>query len=241
MDYNKVTYEAEKILATEHVARVIRDYIDNFFGCETCRQHFVVTYDNCGHDRCDRLKDEPSNEEMDWIQLPMWLYETHNAVNVRLLRERSARENREVSSADVAAVRWPPRRECSACWLSSGEWDEDMVYKYLRLEYGQRDASSAELRREIMSLQENNEGTEGGRSLVMPGIGYLLVLLAVVSAYRWRRRQIKSESIDSHESDVAVKSRKRAGSGDLAPPDLLAEQQTRKAVRRSTRNKQKTS
>jgi len=70
-------------LPTETVARTLRDYIDNFFGCESCRQHFVVTFDHCGHDRCDRLKEEWSEREADWIQLPLWLYETHNAVNVR--------------------------------------------------------------------------------------------------------------------------------------------------------------
>jgi len=161
VDYNRAVFDSAKLLATETAARVIRDFVDNFFGCETCRMHFVTSYDACAHDRCDTLSTEHSTEEGEWIKLPLWLYETHNAVNVRLLKERAARENRDISQIDIRAVKWPPVTECSACWKENDVWDTDMVFKYLRLEYGNRDASFAELRRELMAakpiLKENSK------------------------------------------------------------------------------------
>jgi len=191
VDYNKATLEADKILITENVARTLRDYIDNFFGCESCRQHFVTTFDACGHDRCDRLKREWSEKEIDWAQMPLWLFETHNAVNVRLLKERAARENRELTADNIAQVKWPPRWECSACWMSGDEWDEDMVYKYLRLEYGQRDAHSVELRREIMgeeeTIQLNESSWEKSSTFVLgSSLAFAAMIAAAFAAAKYR-------------------------------------------------------
>jgi hypothetical protein len=223
--------EAEKILITEKVARTLRNYIDNFFGCESCRQHFVATFDACGHDRCDRLKDEFSEKEMDWMQLPLWLYETHNAINVRLLKERVSRESRDASPEEIADVRWPPQWECSACWVSDGEWDEEFVYKYLRLEYGQRDAYSADLRKEIMSRQESKPDRESDRGEY--SLSCLALSVAVVSmlATAWaakRRFQMRSAapaaSLSPQVPDILDEIRAIANYGKLREkPDIMDE------------------
>ena len=229
VDYNKVTLEAEKILITEKVARTLRDYIDNFFGCESCRQRFVATFDACGHDRCDRLKDEFSEKEMDWVHLPLWLSETHNAVNVRLLKERTARENRDATPEEMANVRWPPQNECSACWVSEGEWDEDFVYKYLRLEYGQRDAYSADLRNEIMSRQESYSKYEADWWEYFPSYSVFSVaavsMLATACAAK-RRLQTRSEATmtSPHVPDILDEIRAIANYGKLREkPDIMDE------------------
>ena len=231
VDYNKVTLEADKILITEKVARTMRDYIDNFFGCESCRQHFVTTFDSCGHDRCDRLKDEFSEKEMDWMQLPLWLYETHNAVNVRLLKERVSREGRDATPEELANVQWPPQRECSACWGSDGEWDEEIVYKYLRLEYGHRDAYSADLRREIMSRQESEPKQEVDREAYIPL--YVTLSVAVVSmlatAYAAKRQlpmqaAVQLASPPPNVPDILDEIRAIANFGKLrGTPDIMDE------------------
>ena len=228
VDFNKVTLEAEKILITEHVARTLRDYIDNFFGCESCRQNFVATFDSCGHDRCDRLKDEFSEKEMDWVQLPLWLFETHNAVNVRLLKERASREDRNVSPDEIASVQWPPRRECSACWMNDDEWDEDIVLKYLRLEYGQRDAFSADLRQSILSLQKTEQMDENNRGKFFPRfVPQLFIALTSMLAFGFSKRRLQ-KSADSDPChlvpDMLDEIRAIANYGKLRmEPDIMDE------------------
>lgn len=118
-----------------HSAKVLRNYIDHFFGCEVCRVNFLHAFDECEYDRCNRLIHDIGDVN-DWKELPLWLYETHNGVNQRLLRERTDRdENRLPTKMEDINVQWPPKHECPMCWHADGRWDEDNVYNYLRLTY----------------------------------------------------------------------------------------------------------
>jgi hypothetical protein len=69
------------------------------------------------------------------MELPLWLFEEHNAVNVRLLHEAAERTKQEVTSEKEIGVQWPSRAECPTCWLDEQRWDEDNVYRFLRLNY----------------------------------------------------------------------------------------------------------
>jgi hypothetical protein len=157
VEYNKATFNANHLLVTETTARILRDYIDHFFSCLTCRENFLDMFDKCSFNRCDRLSDYPIEDENDWIELPLWLHETHNHVNVRLFKEKAARDRKDVTSIDIVNIQWPSQQECSACRKDgvklddSGEisWRPDKLFKFLRLEYGTRDAYMADLRREL--------------------------------------------------------------------------------------------
>ena len=140
-------------------ADTIRDFIFHYFLCEECRMHFVNEYDSCSYDRCNRLvdnhiKEGPLNTEPDfvnkqWIQFPLWLYETHNGVNKRLHNERLELRKKQQEGGNPADgvdydsfltdsdVMWPPKLTCPSCWLSpnDGRWDEENVYRYMRLTY----------------------------------------------------------------------------------------------------------
>ena len=71
-----------------------------------------------------------------WAQLPVWLFESHNSVNVRLLHEKYDDEKLGVPThGDEVKVMWPSRKECPACWDRNGGWDDIKLYKYLRIEY----------------------------------------------------------------------------------------------------------
>jgi Erv1 / Alr family/Thioredoxin len=159
VDYNRAAAFAHSRLATETVARTIRNYIEAFFGCEKCRTNFVADFDACAFRRCDRLLVDSTGDEADWIQLPLWLFETHNAVNVRLQAEKAAREQQPHPTKDDAKlVLWPPVKDCPQCWHTDQDnydtiWNDDAVYKYLKVEYGQRDAISMEYKRELFALQ----------------------------------------------------------------------------------------
>ena len=74
-------------ISYHEVAETIRNFIQHFFMCEICRKHFLDMYDNCGHDHCHRLSSDipltasKSAEEGQRAanQLPIWLWEVHNA------------------------------------------------------------------------------------------------------------------------------------------------------------------
>jgi thiol oxidase len=154
VEYNKaMAFDEDRLLATETVANTLRDYLFFFFGCSECVSNFIKAYDLCALDRCDRLSKIVRLDEAEWLQLPLWLFETHNAVNVRLFQQRANLENRRVTANDIQSVKWPPKSECKACWTGDGSWDAEYVYKILFLEYGPRDANSAELMRELVEKQ----------------------------------------------------------------------------------------
>jgi thiol oxidase len=129
------TDDGDRAIATDDAAKAIRDFVEHFFGCEVCRTNFVSAYDSCFLDRCHRLTDEMTLEK--WLQLPVWLWEMHNAVNVRLLKEKFERDKvgRVPSVEEEHSVMWPSRTDCPACWHADGGWDDMLIYKFLRLEY----------------------------------------------------------------------------------------------------------
>lgn len=166
VEWNKQGDNKWIMIPTDTAADALRDYIANFFGCEVCQHNFLSAYEACAFDRCNRLKpqfDDDENDEFptDWVQLPLWLWETHNAVNVRLMHERAEREGRTVTAQDEDDVRWPSRQECPGCWRDDGTWDEDVVYKFLRISYWIDDSVTSEYRHELesISIAEDDDET----------------------------------------------------------------------------------
>lgn len=155
VDFNRASVFAENRLATESVARMIRDYVDRFFGCEICRHHFVTDFDACALNRCERLLWNVTGEESDWIELPLWLFEMHNSVNVRLQVEKAVREHQpKPNFDDEIRATWPPFEDCPRCWQNLN-LNSDIVYKYLKIEYGLRDALSSEYQQDLFPPEGN--------------------------------------------------------------------------------------
>jgi hypothetical protein len=121
-------------IPVEDAAVTIRNYVENFFGCEVCRMNFLSAFDSCAHDRCHRLNNNGTSMS-EWKELPMWLFETHNSVNVRLLKEKAERKGFTPSSKDEIGVQWPARDDCPMCWRDDGGWVEDSVFAHLKVEY----------------------------------------------------------------------------------------------------------
>lgn len=136
VEYNSqiITDDGYAFYMTEHVAEILRDYISKFFGCEVCRMNFLQAYDNCALDRCNRLQAQVGDKTM-WKQLPLWLFETHNAVNVRLMKEQAERDGHGTTIHDEMNVQWPSRLDCPQCWKPDGSWDEEIVYLYVFDQY----------------------------------------------------------------------------------------------------------
>lgn len=165
VDFNKNQVDEKKLLPTEFVARTIRNYVDHFFHCDECREHFIAAFDSCAHDRCTELKntaklgakDETNHLQIkEWEKLPLWLFQSHNAVNERLLKEKASRELRQLSPKEIQASQWPPLEHCASCWTGDMDrktWEVDVVKKFLQLEYGAMDESMVEFQRNLAESQ----------------------------------------------------------------------------------------
>ena len=97
-------------------------------------------YDNCGHDHCNRLKSEittmdPTVNGSDpaRMELALWLWEVHNSVNARLMKEAAQRQNREISHEETLASKFPTKKQCPDCWLDANmtKWDNATVFHFL--------------------------------------------------------------------------------------------------------------
>jgi len=186
-------------LTTVHGAEVLRNFVANFFGCEVCRVNFVTAYDACAHDRCNRLTDTEATPEQ-WIQFPVWLYETHNSVNARLLREKADRENRVATPEEEVARKWPSKPMCPNCWTESGGWDEEIIYKFLRVEYWSEDYVSDEYRAEFGVNNQRNEETGYSLSTSTPLLLQLIPLgLVFLLAFTWYSRKLQRLQTGRHK------------------------------------------
>lgn len=126
--------DMSETIGVEDAAVAIRDYVEYFFGCEVCRMNFMAAFDSCAHDRCTRLDNNATTVEK-WRELPLWLFETHNSVNIRLLHEKGERQGFTVNSQDDINRQWPPRNECLQCWRDDGGWVENSVVEHLKDDY----------------------------------------------------------------------------------------------------------
>ena len=95
-------------------------------------------YDNCGHDHCNRLKYEITLGSKDGsdhagIELALWLWEVHNSVNIRLMKEAAQRQNRNVTNEETLASIFPTKNLCPDCWLDLNmtKWDYQKVFQFL--------------------------------------------------------------------------------------------------------------
>jgi thiol-disulfide isomerase/thioredoxin len=138
-EWNQLSLEDMSLaIGVEDVAVTIRNYVENFFGCEVCRENFLAGFDSCAHNRCQRLNNNGTSMA-EWKELPMWLFETHNSVNVRLLKEKAEREEWPTPTAqDEIDKQWPARVACPRCWRGwrgDGGLVYSTVFEHLKLEY----------------------------------------------------------------------------------------------------------
>ncbi len=92
----------------------IRSWIEQFFGCEDCRNHFLAM--STGIATRVRTRDDAV----------LWLWQAHNSVNLRLaqeqLEETTAYGQENLYKYDPAApkVAWPSMQDCPRCHRSCG-------------------------------------------------------------------------------------------------------------------------
>jgi thiol oxidase len=125
-------------VSTKFVAQTVRNYVEQFFDCEVCKEYFVEMFDRCGFNHCRRFKQPqklPPPES--WAEFAMWLWEVHNDVNLKLVEAESQREggNVGISKRKLDLTAWPPADECPSCRDVNGKWKKDAILGHLKTEY----------------------------------------------------------------------------------------------------------
>ncbi|XP_030063477.1 sulfhydryl oxidase 2 [Microcaecilia unicolor] len=100
------------------ILQVVRQYIQNFFGCRECAQHF----------------EEMAKDSMDSVetldQAVLWLWKKHNIVNSRLAGANS-------EDPKFPKIQWPSPELCPRCHEDNGlhGWNEAEVLAFLKHYY----------------------------------------------------------------------------------------------------------
>lgn len=203
--------EGAQVFSPASAADTIRDYMQYFFLCMKCGNHFVQQYNDCSNlDRCLRLSDdETTTAQSDWKELAKWLWEFHNSVSVRVQNEKAAMKRQAAASAgpgqasvqDRIAVLWPKMDSCMRCYGLDGTWDEEAVFLHMEVEYWPASKPDPKTDR-LLRLEQETDPTGSGLFVV-------LVLLCIVLIFVMRH-SISPKSVQ--RALLAAKS-VRAGAG----------------------------
>lgn len=94
----------------------MREYVENFFGCQYCATHFGEMSGNLTY----QLRHANSSV--------LWLWSAHNQVNARLAGDSSEDPYHK-------KVQFPSAEQCPECHKSTDKWDETNVLKFLLNHY----------------------------------------------------------------------------------------------------------
>ena len=180
-------------------ADTIRNYLDKFFTCKPCREHFLETYDECeNHQRCERLThDKTTKDPSEWKELAMYFWEFHNDVSVRLVGDRIRNtythgvQNKPTPQDEIAVV-FPNIKNCIICFDDDGTWNKAEVFGFLERTYWP-DSDKDPLTDKLLKFDGESSS----------GIGILL--LAVILIIWFVYRIIGRQSILIHQSLVAAR------------------------------------
>jgi Erv1 / Alr family len=167
VQFNNNQVSDAQLIAPETAARTIRDFVQYFLHCTECVQNFLQMYDNCEYQRCNRLTKTTKlsgdiKAELEWRALSLWLYEAHNGVNVRLLKEKALREKQStITIQELLDVQYPAVEDCPVCWSvpdrkGKRSWNETAVFSFLKMEYGTRDDTITEFQKQLKSFREKD-------------------------------------------------------------------------------------
>lgn len=197
VEYNQLGLSEQKDhISPEAAATIIRNYVQHFGMDEvdtTASHHFLTIANNCLKTHCLKPKTNVLNKSndstfpstSDWIELPLWMSKTHTEINLKIQREKTLGLGRHATLQEHMSAAWPPHRYCPTCWNSSGKWNAEAVYTFLRLEYTQIEELSSEAKQELFRLAlprrfivNNSERTHVDllqSSILLVAIGILIV------------------------------------------------------------------
>ncbi|KAG9151400.1 hypothetical protein Leryth_025498 [Lithospermum erythrorhizon] len=164
------------------------NFIHDFFVCEECRQHF--------HEMCSSVS-KPFEKARDFV---LWLWEAHNEVNERLMKDEASFRTGDPKFPKVI---FPPKQLCPSCYSSEPKngnrnisWDHDEVYRFLTNYYGEVLVSEYKDKDSLPNVETGKLAEElvaSPNSVVVP-FGAALGIAAAscgfgALAWLWRSRQ----------------------------------------------------
>ena len=102
--------------------RSVRGYVRHFFGCDTCRAHFLSLTE---------AADDPLDAATSADSAVLWLWRAHNRVNWRLNQSGSE----AVAQLGLLKTQFPSPARCPGCRAASGKWREASLLRHLRASY----------------------------------------------------------------------------------------------------------
>lgn len=180
--------------------RTICSFVDHFFTCKECREHFL--------EFCSSARTKVTSRR----QLVLWLWNVHNVVN-----ERVGKEETTVGVGDPKFVKqlWPPAALCKSCWkegvvkqansTSQELFSFSEVYSFLLKFYGHALAPSNSTFPNILVRERSGAGlsklqeSSSGSAVTVPVGAALAIALASCGfgavACFWRTRQKKRKQV----------------------------------------------
>ena len=100
----------------------MRGYVRHFFGCDSCRAHFLSLTE---------AADDPLNAATTADSSVLWLWRAHNRVNWRLNQS----DSEAVAQLGLLKMQFPSPARCPGCRAASGKWREASLLRHLRASY----------------------------------------------------------------------------------------------------------
>ena len=145
-----VSFAAEKGGAASSSANgiltVIKGYVQHFFGCSHCSEHFVSMAEN---------DDDPIESVSEPNSSIMWLWRAHNKVNKRLAGDST-------EDPQAPKIQFPSSEHCQLCHANA-DWNHDAVLQYLTHMYSLTNIS-------MQGLNVGNSFDEFADDLAYPGV-----------------------------------------------------------------------
>jgi hypothetical protein len=175
----------------------VRGFVESFFGCAACRSHFLDSYENCRHGRCDITESDVDNRA-----LVLWLWRLHNAVNLRVGMEAGGTAGR--TRGNYTELLWPSVSACPACWdhtahedyeLPGDAFSEEIVQAYVDLASDQNKVYQHLLYNYKLPDPVGSGGVKELEIYPTVGQGYILIgLFMCISLFFWCRWRHKLTS-----------------------------------------------
>jgi len=168
-----------------NVLLAIEGFIARFFGCDSCRRHFLEMSENI-------ILLQSKKEAV------IWLWEAHNKVNKRVAEQESLYGG----DPSFPKVEWPTKHQCPSCykegWISGEGLEKGEVYQYLlryyspKFQYGRGSSESlkvahsanAERREEILMRKQALEDERAYyRGFLGTGYSWQFLLEVILIGY----------------------------------------------------------
>lgn len=148
-------YITSEAISLEETASTISAFVHHFgLGDDEIEGPLFVQYlERCRDEKCLQTN-TISAMVSEWIKLPLFLSKTHSEISIQKQHDLSKKKGIAIPSLQqhISAM-WPPKLYCPKCWDDYGKWNNDVVYKFMQLEYtdlNEWSLSTPEIRQELL-------------------------------------------------------------------------------------------